>query len=82
MFDGSDTFAKMNPPLRSERERKELWTQWDRIDVIASDHAPHTREEKAVPFPDAPSGVPGVETMMPLLVAEVLKKKISLHGLS
>jgi len=78
MFDDKDTCAKMNPPLRSEKERKELWTAWDRIDIIASDHAPHTRQEKAVPFSVAPSGVPGVETMVPLLLARVLEKKISL----
>jgi dihydroorotase len=78
MFDDGNTLAKMNPPLRNEKERKELWTAWDRIDVIASDHAPHTREEKAVPFPAAPSGVPGVETMVPLLLAQVMEKKISL----
>jgi dihydroorotase len=78
MFDDYDTRAKMNPPLRSEPERKDLWTQWDRIDIIASDHAPHTKEEKAVPFPAAPSGVPGVETMVPLLLAQVLEKKILL----
>ncbi|OPX62928.1 MULTISPECIES: dihydroorotase [unclassified Methanoregula] len=78
MCDTADTFAKVNPPLRSERERKELFAQWNRIDVIASDHAPHTVEEKRQPFADAPSGVPGVETMVPLLLAAVLEKKISL----
>jgi dihydroorotase len=80
-FAESDTFAKMNPPLRSEKERKDLWAQWDRIDVIASDHAPHTRTEKEVPFPSAPSGIPGVETMMPLLVAEALNGKILIPDL-
>jgi dihydroorotase len=81
MFADDDTFAKMNPPLRRENERKELWAQWNRIDIIASDHAPHTRPEKTVPFPSAPSGIPGVETMMPLLVAEALTGKISLADL-
>lgn len=80
-FADSDTFAKMNPPLRSEREQKDLRAQWDRIDVIASDHAPHTRAEKDVPFPSAPSGIPGVETMMPLLVAEALNGKITFMDL-
>jgi len=79
MFSDQDTFAKMNPPLRTGKERKDLWTRWDRIDVVASDHAPHTRTEKAVAFPDAPSGVPGVETMVPLLMAEVLKKTITIR---
>ncbi len=47
---------KVNPPVRSEKERERLWTLWDRIDIIASDHAPHTKAEKTLPFPDAPSG--------------------------
>jgi len=72
---------KVNPPVRSERERKKLWERWDRIDIIASDHAPHTIEEKALPFARAPSGVPGVETMMPLLMAMVLDRKIALPDL-
>jgi len=78
-FRPDDTLGKVNPPLRSERERKGLWTQWQRIDVIASDHAPHTLPEKQVPFPEAPSGIPGVETMVPLLLAGVLEKRISLQ---
>ena len=78
MCEKSDAFFKVNPPLRGERERKELLSRWKRIDVIASDHAPHTRTEKQQPFPDAPSGVPGVETTLPLLLAAVLEKTISL----
>lgn len=76
-----DPRCKVNPPVRSERERKKLWTHWDRIDIIASDHAPHTKAEKGLPFPQAPAGVPGVETMIPLLMAEVLDKKITLADL-
>jgi dihydroorotase len=80
-FEECNTFAKMNPPLRSEKERKNLWTRWNRIDVIASDHAPHTESEKTVGFSAAPSGVPGVETMVPLLLSEVLDKRITLSDL-
>jgi dihydroorotase len=80
-FGTCDTAGKVNPPLRSEKERRELWAAWDRIDVIASDHAPHTRGEKGLPFPDAPSGIPGVETMLPLLVAAVLEKRIGIADL-
>ena len=76
-----DTRLKVNPPVRSENERKALFARWDRIDVIASDHAPHTLREKSLPFPDAPSGVPGVETMVPLLMAEVLDRRITLSDL-
>jgi dihydroorotase len=79
LFETDDSYGKVNPPLRSERERKDLWGAWDRISVIASDHAPHTPAEKDVPFPKAPSGIPGVETMVPLLVAAVLQKKITLE---
>ena len=77
-FDKNDAFGKVNPPLRTEAERKGLWERWGQIDVIASDHAPHTREEKLQDFPHAPSGIPGVETMVPLLLAQVLLKKIDL----
>ena len=76
-----DTWFKVNPPVRSEKERKALFARWDRIDMIASDHAPHTRAEKSLPFLDAPSGVPGVETMVPLLMAEVLERRITLPDL-
>lgn len=75
--DNSSAFGKVNPPLRTERERKNLWERWGRITVIASDHAPHTMEEKQKNFSDAPAGIPGVETMMPLLVGHILDKKIS-----
>ncbi|MDD4482785.1 MAG: dihydroorotase [Methanoregula sp.] len=74
----NDTRFKVNPPVRSERERKALFACWDRIDVIASDHAPHTMTEKAQEFSIAPSGVPGVETMVPLQMAEVLEKRLPL----
>ncbi|MDD1684408.1 MAG: dihydroorotase [Methanoregula sp.] len=77
-FRNTDASGKVNPPLRSEKERKELLSRWKRIDIIASDHAPHTWSEKRLPFPSAPSGLPGVETMVPLLLAEVLKKTLSL----
>ncbi|HPH34713.1 MAG TPA: dihydroorotase [Methanoregulaceae archaeon] len=77
----TDTSCKVNPPLRTEAERRRLWSVWERIDVIASDHAPHTMQEKSVPFPDAPSGIPGVETMIPLLMASVVKGDIDLTTL-
>ena len=77
-FNKIDTFGKVNPPLRTDMERKGLWERWGRIDVIASDHAPHTREEKVQDFTGAPSGIPGVETMVPLLLAQVIAKKIDL----
>lgn len=77
-FAPDDTHARVNPPLRSEEERRRLWSRWERIDVVASDHAPHTAAEKTVPFADAPSGIPGVETMVPLLINAVREGRISL----
>ena len=77
----ADSRFKVNPPVRTEAERRALWTRWERIDIIASDHAPHTKAEKALPFPDAPSGVPGVETMVPLLMAEMIDRRITLTDL-
>jgi len=77
----SDTYCKVNPPLRTEAERRRLWTVWERIDVIASDHAPHTLLEKEEPFAVAPSGIPGVETMVPLLVAAFMKGEIDRSSL-
>jgi dihydroorotase len=79
-FSDDDAHEKVNPPLRSEKERKGVWQHWEEIDVIASDHAPHTREEKSQDFANAPSGIPGVETMVPLLMAEVLHKRITLDS--
>lgn len=76
--DSTDTQFRMNPPLRTKEERMGLWRMFAAIPVIASDHAPHTAIEKAQPFAEAPSGVPGVETMMPLLMNEVFSGRISL----
>jgi dihydroorotase len=70
---GSDARTKVNPPLRSEKERRALWETFHRgaVPCLASDHAPHSSASKELPFPMAPSGVPGVETMLPLLLAKV-----------
>ena len=63
------TRVRMNPPLRSEEHRAEMWRALadGRIDMIATDHAPHTTDEKDSPYRQAPSGVPGVETMLPMM---------------
>jgi dihydroorotase len=80
-FIQGDTSAKVNPPLRDKKIQSRLWELWDRIDVVASDHAPHTAGEKGVDFPDAPSGIPGVETMVPLLLPELQKRKLPVSSL-
>jgi len=63
-------FAKVNPSLKGKSDRRALWNALlsGTIDVIASDHAPHTFDEKNVDYFSAPSGVPGVETTLPLLL--------------
>ncbi|WP_049979928.1 dihydroorotase [Halolamina rubra] len=75
------TFGRMNPPLRSEDRREALYELVvdGTVDVIATDHAPHTAAEKEVGLWDAPSGVPGVETMLPLLLGEVRTGELTLE---
>jgi dihydroorotase len=75
------TFAKMNPPLRTEKDQKALWKGIkDRtIDIIASDHAPHSLEEKYQNIWFAPAGVPGVETTLQIMLNAVNKKMIKLE---
>jgi len=67
------TYAQMNPPLRSARHARALWKALKDgiIDCIATDHAPHTHEEKKQPYGKAPSGMPGVETSLPLMLNRV-----------
>lgn len=72
-------FGKVNPPLRSEKDQRALWRYLDTIDTIATDHAPHTREEKNQPYEQAPSGMPGVQTMLPLLLTAASEGKIRLE---
>ena len=66
------TLAQMNPPLRSPENNTILWQAlFDGvIDFIATDHAPHTLEEKAKGYPNSPSGMPGVETSLPLMLTQ------------
>jgi dihydroorotase len=73
-------FAKMNPSLKGKEDVKTLWKgiRQGVIDLIATDHAPHTIEEKEKSYWEAPSGIPGIETMLPLLLDAVNKEKIEL----
>jgi dihydroorotase len=74
-------YAQMNPPIRDESHRQALWkaVREGVIDVIGSDHAPHTREEKDKIYPDTPSGMPGVQTLVTLLLDHVNKGHMSLE---
>mgnify|MGYP001302027121 CR=1 FL=1 len=75
--------AQMNPPIRTINHQEALWKgiKDGVVDVIGSDHAPHTLEEKNRPYPDCPSGMPGVQTMLPIMLDHVNKGKLSLHRL-
>jgi len=77
------TFAQMNPPIREARHREALWRAVDQgvVDCIGSDHAPHTREEKAKPYPQSPSGMPGVQTLLPLLLDHTNAGRLTLERL-
>lgn len=82
-YDKQGNWVKVNPPLRSERDRQALWQGItdEVIDTIGTDHAPHTKEEKEKSYWEVPSGVPGVETMLPLLLNEVNKGNLTLDKL-
>lgn len=71
------TLAKMNPPLRTEEDKQAIirGLQDGTIDMIATDHAPHAPEEKAKPLTEAPSGIIGLETALPLGITELVKKE-------
>ncbi|MFN6179706.1 MAG: dihydroorotase [Dolichospermum sp.] len=71
------TLAQMNPPLRSPHDNEVLWQALRDgiIDFIATDHAPHTLAEKAQTYPNTPSGMPGVETSLPLMLTAAMARK-------
>ncbi len=77
------TRAQMNPPVREERHRAALWRAVaDGVaDVVGSDHAPHTLEEKALTYPRSPSGMPGVQTLLPLLLDHTAHGRLTLQRL-
>ncbi len=79
----SHAYGKVNPPLRSPAQRQALWKAFadGKVPILESDHAPHTKVEKEDHFHNAPSGVPGVETMLPLLLAVAAKGKLDLATL-
>ena len=79
-YDRLKGLAQMNPPIRDDSHRQGLWRGVAQgvIDVIGSDHAPHTLEEKAKPYPASPSGMPGVQTLVPLMLDHVANGRLSL----
>lgn len=83
MYDRLHGLGKMNPPLRSKLEQDYLWQAINdgTIDTLASDHAPHTLQEKETPLCKCPSGVPGIETTLPLMLTAYKQGRVSLNKL-
>lgn len=79
----NSTWYKVNPPIRTRLDRETLWHSMitGNLDVIESDHAPHTIEEKQSDFAQAPSGVPGVETLYPIFLALVQQNRLTFQRL-
>tara|TARA_R110000787_G_scaffold43396_7_gene106481 strand:+ start:2583 stop:3923 length:1341 start_codon:yes stop_codon:yes gene_type:complete len=74
-------YAQQNPPVREAHHRDALWRALNAgiVDVLATDHAPHTIEEKERPYPASPSGMPGVQTFVPVMLTHVNDGKLSLQ---
>ena len=74
------TKIQMNPPVRDKSHREKIWRGLDQgvVDVLGSDHAPHTLEEKAKPYPDSPSGMTGVQTLVPIMLDHVAAGRLTL----
>jgi dihydroorotase len=75
------TYAQINPPVRDERHRNAIWEGLRQgvVDVLGSDHAPHTREEKDHAYPDSHSGMTGVQTLVPIMLDHVNAGRLSLQ---
>jgi len=75
------TLLQMNPPVRDKRHRDRLWQalQSGLVDVLGSDHAPHTLEEKAKPYPHSPSGMTGVQTLVPIMLDWVSRGRLTIE---
>ena len=77
------TYAQMNPPLRGKEHYDRLWTAIKNniVDVLGSDHAPHLKANKDKEYPNSPSGMPGVQTIFPVMIDHVNNGKLSLSQL-
>jgi dihydroorotase len=82
-YDRLGTYAQMNPPIRDTKHQAALWDAINTgiVDVLGSDHAPHTREEKDAGYPKSPAGLPGVQTLLPLMLDHVANGRLSLARL-
>ena len=82
-YDKLGTYAQMNPPLRNKEHYDRLWVAIKNniVDVLGSDHAPHLKKNKDKEYPDTPSGMPGVQTIFPVMLDHVNNGKLSLNQL-
>ena len=80
-YDRLGTRAQMNPPVRDAAHKAGIWYGLEQgvVDVLGSDHAPHTSEEKARPYPASPSGMPGVQTLVPVMLNHVANGRLTLE---
>lgn len=78
------TRAQMNPPIRYEEDRMAVWAALKDgvVDVLGTDHAPHTLEEKSKPYPESPSGMPGVQTLVPVMLTQIHQGHLTLEKFS
>ena len=74
------TLAQMNPPIREKKHQDKLWKAIvdDIVDVIGSDHAPHKMTNKKKEYPQTPSGMPGVQTLVPIMLNHINNEKLTL----
>ena len=82
-YDKLGTYAQMNPPLRTKEHYDRLWVAIKNniVDVLGSDHAPHSKENKNKNYPNTPSGMPGVQTIFPIMLDHVNNGKLTLEQL-
>ncbi len=82
-YDKLGTYAQMNPPLRTKEHYDRLWAAIKNniVDVLGSDHAPHLKENKDKKYPNSPSGMPGVQTIFPIMLDHVNNGKLTLQQL-
>jgi dihydroorotase len=82
-YERMGTRAQMNPPIRTREHQEALWAAINNgtVDTLGSDHAPHTLDEKSKTYPSSPSGMPGVQTMLPVMLDHVHAGRLSLMRL-
>jgi dihydroorotase len=80
-YDKLGTYAQMNPPIRDKSHQDRLWygVRNNILDIIGSDHAPHLKKNKDKIYPETPSGMPGVQTLVPVMLNHVNDGKLTLQ---